>query len=316
MRCPSLSELPPPPPGKTGWPWTEESPQLPDALPDGAPWPSISVVTPSYNQAQFVEETLRSVLLQGYPDLEYIVIDGGSADGSLDIIRKYEKWLAHWVSEPDRGQSDAINKGFTRASGDFVAWLNSDDTYQPGALARVGETLGADRAKSVVYGICNRVDRQGHIQRVVKSPHVTQDTLIRYWNGISPPPQQTVFFRRNILDKVGLLNCDMHLAMDHDLWLRIAEEHQFHYIAHPLATYRIYDESKTGRGWPWAFFRECEVISKRYWGSKTSWRYLDFAVDRAIWTARRHLKLKIRVRAGLEWVKRAVALATHSTERE
>src|SRR5512140_3007798 len=135
MRCPTLSELPTSPPGKTGWPWTEESPQMTDALPDGLPWPCVSIVTPSYNQAQFIEETIRSVLLQGYPDLEYIIIDGGSMDSSVEIIRKYELWLAYWVSEKDSGQSHAINKGMKTATGEVVAWLNSDDTLTPDALA-------------------------------------------------------------------------------------------------------------------------------------------------------------------------------------
>src|SRR5213592_2149932 len=134
ISVPCLVDLPAPPWGKSGWPWTVESPQLTDTRPDGYPWPRISIVTPSYNQGQFIEETIRSVLLQGYPNLEYIVIDGGSTDESIAILRKYEKWIAHWVSERDKGQSEAINKGFAQATGEIFAWLNSDDVYERGAI--------------------------------------------------------------------------------------------------------------------------------------------------------------------------------------
>jgi cellulose synthase/poly-beta-1,6-N-acetylglucosamine synthase-like glycosyltransferase len=109
MRCPTLSDLPPPPPQKTGWPWTEESLQLPDLMPNGSEWPQISIVTPNYNYGQFIEETIRSVLLQGYPNLEYIIIDGASTDNSSEIVQRYESWLSYWISEEDKGQSDAIN---------------------------------------------------------------------------------------------------------------------------------------------------------------------------------------------------------------
>jgi len=134
VRCPTLAELPPPPPRRTGWPWTVETPPLPSARPDGSPWPRISIVTPSYNQGRFIEETIRSVLLQGYPDLEYIIIDGASTDQSAEIIQKYEPWLTYWVSEKDRGQAHAINKGFAKATGDIGAYLNSDDMYLVNAL--------------------------------------------------------------------------------------------------------------------------------------------------------------------------------------
>src|SRR5215212_7304742 len=126
MHCPTLADLPAPPAGRAGWPWTEESPRLPDLRPDGEAWPSISIVTPSYNQGGFIEETIRSILLQGYPNLEYFIIDGGSTDASVDIIRKYEPWLSGWISEKDEGQTDAITKGLQRCTGQVFQWINSD----------------------------------------------------------------------------------------------------------------------------------------------------------------------------------------------
>ena len=130
MQSPRCHDLPSLPAGKAGWPWTKESQRKSVASGDGMPpLPRLSVVTPCYNQESFIEETIRSVLLQGYPDLEYIIIDGGSTDGTLDVIQKYEPWLTHWESKPDRGQSHAINKGWKLATGEMVGWLNSDDIY-------------------------------------------------------------------------------------------------------------------------------------------------------------------------------------------
>src|SRR3978361_276846 len=142
MRCPSLQELPPPPPGRTGWPWTEESTAPATYPPDGGRWPRISVVTPSFNQANFLEATLRSVLLQGYPDLEFFVLDGGSRDGSVEIIKKYAPWLTEWVSEPDGGQSAAIGRGLRLASGLFFTWINSDDMLSRDALVTHAQRVG------------------------------------------------------------------------------------------------------------------------------------------------------------------------------
>src|SRR5439155_11304713 len=148
----TLSELPPRPPNQTGWPWTEGSAPFPPTLPDGSPWPRVTVVTPSYNQGQFVEETIRSVLLQGYPNLEYVVVDGGSTDESVEIIRKYEPWLAYWVSERDQGQTHAINKGLARATGEVFAYLNSDDLFVPGALTAIGEAYARYPHADAIYG--------------------------------------------------------------------------------------------------------------------------------------------------------------------
>src|SRR5881392_2746444 len=122
-----LVDLPAPPRGKTGWPWTAEAPSLPPLLPNCISWPRISIVTPSFNQGQYIEETIRSVLLQGYPNLEYVIIDGGGTDNTGEIIKKYEPWITYWESEKDRGQSHALNKGFKKATGDILAWLCSDD---------------------------------------------------------------------------------------------------------------------------------------------------------------------------------------------
>ncbi len=243
MRCPTLRELPPPPPGKTGWPWTEESPQLPDTMPDGRPWPRISIVTPNYNYGQFLEETIRSVLLQGYPDLEYIIIDGGSTDNSVEIIKKYEPWLAYWVSEPDRGQSDAINKGLQRATGEIAAWLNSDDTYLPGTLAVVANALVSNPQWVMVYGDCEKIDAESRIiGRLDARPF---DFLLLIKKDFIKQP--AAFWRRYIHDTIGFLDTQLHYAMDYDFWLRIAlkYENKVSYLPYTLAQYRFHDMSKT-----------------------------------------------------------------------
>src|SRR5262249_7952407 len=136
---------------------------LPVTMPDGREWPRISIVTPSYNQGQFIEETIRSVLLQCYPNLEYIIVDGGSTDGSIDVIRKYERWLTHWESERDRGQPHAINKGLRRCSGELVTWLNSDDWYAQNAL----ESFAGARDKAWAVGGCICTDMDGEVIKYV-----------------------------------------------------------------------------------------------------------------------------------------------------
>ena len=246
MRCPTLSELPPPPPGKTGWPWTEESPQLPDTMPDDSPWPRVSIITPSYNQAQFIEETIRSVLLQGYPNLEYIIMDGGSTDNSVEIIKRYAPWLTYWVSEPDRGQSHAINKGWRRATGEILAWLNSDDMYCPGAVSRVVEAYFANRAAVVFYGDCHAISRAGeHLYTRKMQEYASQMLCGRF------PAQPSAFFLCTVLDEVGFVDEGLHYAMDGDFFLRIwhrCSESRFHYVPYPLASQRLYPGTKVSQG--------------------------------------------------------------------
>lgn len=154
-------ELPPPPAGRSGWPWTDtRAPELP--IP-AERLPRITIVTPSYNQGRYLEETIRSVLAQGYPNLEYIVIDGDSEDDSREIIRRYEPWLAHWVSEPDDGQAAAINKGFARSTGEVHGYLNSDDVYRPGALIRVARGFRPEPRGLHAFPVMD-VDEQGRAE--------------------------------------------------------------------------------------------------------------------------------------------------------
>src|SRR5262245_40759296 len=160
-----LVDLPPPPPEKTRWPWTQSDVQ-PAPPSESFAWPRVTVVTPSFNQGAFIEETIRSVLLQDYPNLEYLVVDGGSTDSTLEVIKTYEPWIDYWVSERDRGQTHAINKGFSRATGEILAWLNSDDTYEPHAIRTVVRHMMATGAV-VTYGNCNLIDETGARTSVV-----------------------------------------------------------------------------------------------------------------------------------------------------
>lgn len=239
--CPTVTELPPPPAGSAGWPWTEESPQLPVCMPGGTPWPRVSIVTPSYNQAQFLEETIRSVLLQGYPNLEYLVMDGGSTDGSVEILHKYEPWLAHWVSEPDRGQSHAINEGWDQSTGDVLAWINSDDLYLPGACQRAAHALVEDPDIGLVHGLCQFVDPAGRvIGQYASQPFDWARQLVS--NGIAQP---TVFLRRAAVEAAGHLDESLHYLMDYDLWLRVALSFNTQLLEAPQARFRRWPGAKT-----------------------------------------------------------------------
>jgi glycosyltransferase involved in cell wall biosynthesis len=202
--------------------------------------PLVSIITPSYNQADYLEETLRSVLAQDYPHIEYLVVDGDSQDGSVEIIRKYAEQLAWWVSEPDEGQSEAINKGFQRASGEIVAWLNSDDIYLPGAIREAVEVLEGDPSIAFVYSDYQSINARGEVVNKIQSRQYSlADLLAMHIIG-----QPTVFVRRRFLDQVGLLDMSYQYLMDHNLWIRLAAEAPFAYVPQEWAAARVHPMAK------------------------------------------------------------------------
>ncbi len=244
MRCLTIADLPPPPPGRTGWPWTEQGPSEEFEPDDGVAVPRISITTPSYNQAPYLEETIRSVLLQNYCDLEYFVIDGGSTDGSVDIIRKYESWLTGWISEPDDGQSAAINKGWRRSSGELIAWLNSDDAYEPGALFKIATFAVGNPDVELMYGDCWIVDQEG---RPVRMAPADSFDLARLLADDWIIPQQSAFVRRTVYDDLGGVDESLHYVMDWEYWLRIAlAGRRIRYTPIPVAMFRTWPGRKSG----------------------------------------------------------------------
>ena len=232
--------------------------------------PLVSIVTPSFNQARYIEATIQSVLMQDYPHIEYIIVDGGSNDGTVDIIKKYDTMesgsllpknqqqavglhrINWWVSEKDQGQTDAINKGFARATGDILAWLNSDDTYShPGAVTEAVDFLSANPEVAMVYADCNFIDAQGHVIGKFASRQTDYRKLRRGYVHI---PQQTMFFRSNYWKELGPLDPSFYFAMDYDLWVRIAKHAPIRYLpGKTWANFRIHTSSKTNvndeRGW-------------------------------------------------------------------
>ncbi len=186
--------------------------------------PGISIITPSFNQATYIEQTIHSILNQDYSNLEYIIIDGGSTDGTVDIIRKYERYLSYWVSEPDRGQAHAINKGLTYATGDIIAYLNSDDLYLPGTLHKVAQEYCANPDADLFYGRCRLIDQDNVILGQRTGSISTYEEILDLWdvwwrerNFVQPE----VFWTRRIANRIGLFREDLFYVMDYDYWARI-----------------------------------------------------------------------------------------------
>ena len=213
--------------------------------------PKVSIVTPSFNQAPFLEQTLRSVLGQDYPNLEYIVIDGGSTDGSLEIIQRYADRLAYWQSQPDQGQTDAINQGFAHATGEILAWLNSDDLLLPGAVSAAVKALQEHPEAAMVYGDALLINAQG--KTIGKFP-AAQTDLRKLRRGYVHIPQQASFFRADLWRQVAPLDVSFYFAMDYDLWVRLAALAPLVYVPQLWAAFRLHGEAKSiaadDRCWP------------------------------------------------------------------
>lgn len=222
----------------------ETTEELPPLTPSGKPWPKISIVTPSFNQGQFIEETIRSVLLQGYPNLEYIIMDGGSTDNSVEIIKKYEPFLSYWVSEKDDGQSHAINKGYQRATGEVINWLNSDDYYERGALFKVGAAFM--KPETNVYCGISRIfgkEKEYYTNGTDIYPCNLEKTI--GWARIDQPE---TFFRKRVWDELGALDQRFHYVMDRDLWMRFLFRYGLQEIVKSdelLVHFRHHKDSKT-----------------------------------------------------------------------
>ncbi len=224
--------------------------------------PFFSVITPSFNQAAFIEQTIASVLQQKDQAFEHIVIDGGSKDGTVEILKKFPH--LSWVSEPDRGQAHALNKGLARAAGKIIAWINSDDWYEPGAFSAVANFFNEHPDAKIVMGDCNLVDERGN-----KTGHIVNaargfNELKKYWKGKSIPTQPALFFWRELIEECGPADESLFYAMDYDLWMRFARKHRFHRLERTLANYRFHPKAKGGDG-NWDKFKpEWRKVHDRY----------------------------------------------------
>jgi glycosyltransferase involved in cell wall biosynthesis len=212
-------------------------------------WPRISIITPSLNQSRFIEETICSVLHQEYPNLEYIIVDGGSSDGSLDIIRRFEHRLSYWVSEPDRGQAHALNKGLRLATGEIVAYINSDDVYFPHALATAADAFRSNPDALWLCSPCLAQDERSHTTSVL-TPQVPKDPATWLFKPSGQPycfPQPGVFLRKRLIDELGEFREDLHYSFDYEYFQRIlfAGLRPLE-LATTMAMFRVHDASKTG----------------------------------------------------------------------
>jgi glycosyltransferase involved in cell wall biosynthesis len=228
-------------------------------------YPKISIITPSYNQGQFLEQTIQSVLGQNYPSLEYVVIDGGSTDRTIEILSKYENYL-YWISERDRGQSHALNKGLRKTSGEIIGFLNADDLYEPGALWAVGEYFMCHSDSAWLTGKCRIIDQNGRDVRMLISLYkyawlcLGISAALFLLNYLSQP---ATFWTREIVERVGSFDETLCYTMDYDYWLRLRKTYELIFLDRSLACFRIHPASKSGST-TYAQFEEQFKVVQRY----------------------------------------------------
>ncbi|MBA3701498.1 MAG: glycosyltransferase [Rubrobacteraceae bacterium] len=258
---------------------------------DNGDWPKISVVTPSFNQGQYIEATIKSVLEQGYPNLEYIIMDGGSTDGTVEIIEKYSDQLTYWVSEPDEGQTDALIKGFNRASGDILCWLCSDDLFEARTLQEVAEMFVQHPDWEVVYGDSFWIDADGRPIRFKREIPYYRFIWMYDHNYL---PQPSTFWRRGIYERVDGLDARMELSMDADLWSRFAEHTALHHVPLAWSRMRYYPEQKNRR-LRTKSNQEDGLIRSRYLPDEPRW------LRRLKWFLAKGLRVALKLARGAYW---------------
>ncbi len=273
MKNPNITLLPDPKYQKTGWPWAFDLSEMTESPQEDIQLPKISIVTPSFNQGRFLEETIRSVLMQNYTNLEYMIIDGGSTDGSVEIIKEYEPWLAYWQSQPDQGQSDAINQALNRATGDWFSWINADDYYLPGVFHKIANISLCDPDLNWIVGKTLFVDSK--LEKLATFNPRLSDGKWRNHRGAewvdyictkksqTALPQPASFWKREIVKSVGGIDLSLNYVMDHELYIRLAYQECRPYLLEDiLASFRFHQEQKSA-DFPVEFWREeLEIVNK------------------------------------------------------
>ena len=256
--------------------------------------PKVSIITPSFNQGQFLEAAIQSVLGQTYSNIEYIVVDGGSKDQSAEVIKIYRSRLAWWVSEKDRGHADALNKGFAHATGEILAWLNSDDVYFPNAVAEAVSVLHSHPEVGMVYGDAQLIDEAGKVVGQFASRQTDYRRMLR---GSVHIPQATTFFRADLWRQVGPLDLSLFFSFDYDLWVRLAKVSQLLYVPGNWAQFRIHEAGKTivndDRCYP-----DMLRVQRREGGGWFSWLRLRM-ITRKLFYSWLPWKLRLRLRKSL-----------------